>query len=56
MFTLHETRPQDFLRFFVQNGYKISLNGFLSNQFISLEDIMKTNFIIINIYLVYVGG
>ena len=56
MFALHETRPQDFLRFFTQNGYKISLNGFLTKQFISVEDIMKTNFVTINLYLVYVGG
>ena len=56
MFALHETRPQDFLRFFIENNYKISLNGFLSNQFISVEDIMRTNFISINLYLVYVGG
>ena len=55
MFALHETRPQDFLRFFTQNGYKISLNGFLTKQFISVEDIMKTNFLTINLYLVYVG-
>ena len=56
MFALHETRPQDFLRFFIENNYKISLNGFLSNQFIRIEDIMRTNFITINLYLVYVGG
>lgn len=56
MFALHETRPQDFLRFFTQNGYKISVNGFLTKQFISVEDIMKTNFVTINLYLVYVGG
>ena len=56
MFSLHETRPQDFLRFFTQNGYKISLSGFLSEEFISIEDLMKTKFITINLYLVFVGG
>lgn len=55
MFALHETRPQDFLLFFTQNGYKISLNGFLTDKFISIEDIMRTNFITINLYLVYYG-
>ena len=54
MFALHETRPQDFLRFFTENGYKISLNGFLSGQFITIEDLMKTDFVTINLYLVYV--
>ena len=56
MFALHETRPQDFLRFFTQNGYKISLNGFLSNKFVSVEEIMRTNFIKINLYIVYIGN
>ena len=55
MFTLHETKPQDFLRFFIINGYKISLNGFLSNEFINIEDILKTDFVKINLYLVYTG-
>ena len=55
MFKLHETRPQDFLLFFTRNGYKISLKGFLSKQFISAEDIIRANFITINLYLVYVG-
>ena len=54
MFTLHETRPQDFLRFFINNGYKISLDGFLTNDFISIEDLMKIKFTKINLYLVYV--
>ena len=56
MFALHETRPQDFLRFFTENGYKISLKGFLTDEFISVEEIMRTNFIIINLYLVFVGN
>jgi len=55
MFILHETKPQDFLRFFINNGYKISLNGFLSNEFINIEDILKTYFVKINLYLVYTG-
>ena len=55
MFALHETRPQDFLRFFINNGYKISLNGFLTDQFITVEDLMRIEFITINLYLVCVG-
>ena len=55
MFALHETRPQDFLRFFTENGYKISLKGFLTDEFISVEEIMRINFITINLYLVFVG-
>ena len=56
MFALHETRPQDFLRFFTENGYKISLKGFLTDEFISVEDIMRINFTSINLYLVFVGN
>ena len=55
MFALHETRPQDFLRFFINNGYKISLNGFLTDQFITVEDLMRIEFTTINLYLVCVG-
>ena len=55
MFILHESKPQDFLRFFINNGYKISLKGFLSNEFINIEDILKTYFVKINLYLVYTG-
>ena len=55
MFALHETRPQDFLRFFTKNGYKISLEGFLSEKFITVEDIMKTDFVTINLYFIYFG-
>ena len=55
MFALHETRPQDFLRFFTENGYRISLKGFLTDEFISVEDIMRIKFITINLYLVFVG-
>lgn len=55
MFSLHETKPQDFLRFFIQNGYKISLDGFLTNKFISVEDLIRTDFVIINLYIIYVG-
>ena len=56
MFVLHETRPQDFLRFFTENGYKISLKGFLTDEFISVEDIMRINFTSFNLYLVFVGN
>ena len=53
MFSIHETKPKDFLLFFIQNRYKISLDGFLVDQFISVEDILKSKFSVINIYLVY---
>ena len=55
MFALHETKPQDFLRLFTENGYKISLNGFLSKKFISVEELIQTNFVKIILYIIYAG-
>jgi len=52
IFEIHEIRPEDFLETFIQNGYKISLNGFINSQFISIEYLMRTNFITTNLYLV----
>lgn len=54
MFSIHETKEEDFLKFFVNNGYQISLKGFLANDFISIEDLMKKKFKRINLYLVYI--
>ena len=54
MFDLHETKPKDFLVFFTDNGYKISIDGFLTKKFISIEDLLKIKFTKINLYLVYV--
>ena len=56
MFSIHGTRPQDFLKIFSQNGYKISLNGFLSRKFISIEDIIKSTLSKINLYIIYTGN
>ena len=55
MFSIHDTKPQDFLKIFIQNGYKISLKGFLSQEFISIEDLMKSHLTKINLYIIYVG-
>ena len=49
---LHGTDPKKFLRIFVDNGYKLGLNGFFSN-YISIDNIMRRNFSIINIYIVH---
>lgn len=31
----HGTNPKNFLKFFIENGYKISIKGFLNNVYIS---------------------
>ena len=54
LFSVHLTKPEDFLKFFTDNGYRISLKGFLTNEFIGYEDLLKKKFKKINIYLVYV--
>ena len=55
VFKFHETNSKNFLLFFIQNGYKISLNGFLTNEFISVDDLLKIKFIIIHLYIIYIG-
>ena len=55
MFSIHKTKPKKFLSFFVENGYKISLEGFLTKKFIKIEKLLKLDFVRINLYLVYIG-
>ena len=44
---------KDFLDFFVTNGYKISLKGFLSNSYITINELLNMNFSKINLFLEY---
>ena len=37
----HGTNPKKFLKFFIENGYKISIKGFLNNIFISEKKLIK---------------
>jgi len=55
-FRVHETDAKKFLLFFIQNGYKISLDGFLTSQFIRIDDLLRMNFLIIDLYIIYVGN
>ena len=54
MLKIYEFKGEDFLKFFVNNGYQISLKGFLTTEFISIADLMKKKFKRINLYLVYI--
>lgn len=45
----HETDPKQFLQKFIDNGYKISLKGFFSNSFCSIEVITYP----VNLYFIY---
>ncbi len=55
IFKNHGTDPKNFLYFFINNGYKISLNGFLSNEFVTIENLFLSNFSTINLFIKYIG-
>ena len=55
IFKVHERNAEHFLLFFINNGYKISLNGFLSNEFINIFDLLSIHFENINLYIIYTG-
>jgi len=55
MFLINKANPQDFLYFFINNEYKISLNGFLSNNFINVTELMCIDLSSISLYLIYTG-
>jgi len=48
----HGTKVLEFLQFFENNGYKISLYDFLSKHYISISEIIK-NKNILNLFIVY---
>ena len=48
----HKSNPKDFIQFFIDNDYAISLNGFLDKTYISLEELLIKN-TQINIYLIH---
>ena len=45
----HGTDPKEFLQLFINNGYKISLDGFLSKNYLSIDKIKGVN----NLYFIY---
>ena len=45
--------PREFAQFFVNNGYKISLNGFLSKDFITVDKLLKKTGFQINTYFIH---
>ena len=55
IFSIHMTTAQEFFKLFIDNGYKISLNGFLTNDFIDIDELMIIRATRINLYFVYVG-
>jgi len=45
--------PRELIQFFVDQGYKISLNGFLSKNFITAEELLKKSGFQINCYFIH---
>ena len=52
----HGTDPRNFLLLFLDNGYKISLDGFFSNNYISIEQLITQYKKQAKIYLIYIGN
>ena len=52
IFNIHKTTAEEFLQYFVNYGYKISLNGFLTNKFVDIDDVLEIRDVRINLYLV----
>lgn len=49
----HKTNPKKFVELFIENGYKISLDGFLGNNYISIGELMKRTGFQKNCYFIY---
>ncbi len=49
----HNTDPKQFIQLFVDNGYKISLKGFLSNDFLSTDELLEKTGFQVNCYFIY---
>ena len=49
----HNSNPKDFIQFFINNDYIISINGFLDKTYISLEELLVKAKNQKNIYLIY---
>lgn len=49
----HKTNPKKFIKLFVDNGYEISLNGFLNKKYISIDKLMKKTKFQKNCYFTY---
>ena len=47
------SKPRNLLRLFINNGYKISLKGFLSRIYITMEDLLKYGDIQNNVYFIH---
>ena len=51
----HNTDPINFLKLFTNNGYKVSMQGFLSGIFISIEEIIKRVTHQANLYFIHMN-
>ena len=51
----HNSDPSNFIKFFLDNGYVMSINGFLDKNYITLEELLNKVKFQINLYLIYQG-
>jgi FkbM family methyltransferase len=54
-FKLRETDPTKFLQFFIDNGYQISLDGFINTTPVNIDQITKNENEHINLYLTFIN-
>lgn len=52
-FEIRGNNPKLFFKFFTENGYKISLNGFLDKSEITIDEIIASKTQEVNLYLTY---
>lgn len=49
----HKTDPKKFIKIFLDNGYIISLHGFLNKKYLTINELMKKTKIQKNCYFIY---
>ena len=49
----HGTDPRKFAQLFVDNGYKISLDGFINNTYITIDELMRKAGFQVNCYFIH---
>ena len=49
----HNTEPRKFIQLFIDNDYKISLDGFLSKNFLSVDELIERTTYQVNCYFIH---
>ena len=52
----HGTNPKNLLQLFIDNGYRITFDGFFSKSYVSIEQLIKTYQGHLKLYFIYFGN